>query len=220
MPSPSKRILYRLLAWLGPWLIRLICFSLRISKVNNEPVEEILRRGESVLWCLWHGRMLVPMFYYRNNNVVVMISQHADGEMIARVVKKLGYKTVRGSSTRGGKEAFYELLGLLKEGHQGCMLPDGPTGPRHYFKAGTLFLAQQSQVPIIPITFAAKPCWRFKSWDQFVLPKPFAKAMLVYGDPIKVPAEITPDEVESWRNKLETTMVELVETAETSLAKE
>lgn len=213
----SKRLLYRFLEWIGPYLITLLGFTLRIRRINDRPVMDLIARREPILWCLWHGRMFLPIFVHRKQGVVAMISQHEDGEMIARVIKRLGYESVRGSSTRGGKEAFYGMLSLLKEGKQVVMLPDGPLGPRHQFKPGTLFLAQQSQSSLVPITFAARPCWRFKSWDRFVLPKPFAHCVVVYGDPIRVPESISEDEVEAWRLKLEKIMVHLVNDAESHL---
>jgi lysophospholipid acyltransferase (LPLAT)-like uncharacterized protein len=215
VPRRSKRLFYRLLEWIGPCIIRLLGLSLRIKKINAEPVSKLMQEKKPILWCLWHGRMFLPLFVHSYQGVVVMISQHSDGEMIARVVEKLGLRTVRGSSTRGGKEAFYEMLTHLKDGGTAAMLPDGPTGPRHHFKPGTLFLAQQSGSFLVPITFAARPCWRFNnSWDRFVLPKPFARCALYYGDPLQIPEKIPPDEVETWRQKLETIMVNLVKSAE------
>lgn len=163
MLPESKQLLHRLFVWAGPWIIRLLGLTLRIEKINAKAALKLLKEKKPILWCLWHGRMFLPMFVHRRQNNVVMISQHADGEMIAHVVQKLGYGTVRGSSTRGGKEAFYQLLAHLKTGGSAAMIPDGPTGPRHYFKPGTLHLAQQSQSFFVPITFAARPCWRFNS---------------------------------------------------------
>lgn len=214
MPGRSKKLSYFLAEWLGAWIIRLIGFSLRVERVNAEPVRNLLRDKRPFLLMVWHGRMFLPVFAHRRQGIVAMISQHADGEMITRVVGKLGYGAVRGSSTRGGGQAFHELLTHLKQGGIGAMLPDGPRGPRYHFKAGTLFLAQQSGCFLVPITFAARPCWRFNSWDRFVVPKPFARCVLYYGDPIQVPGEIAANEVEPWRQKLETIMVDLVRSAE------
>jgi lysophospholipid acyltransferase (LPLAT)-like uncharacterized protein len=214
MASKFKNWSYRLVIFLGPWLIRLICFSLRRRVINFEPTRKLLKEGKSVLYCLWHGRMLVPIFMHRNQKVVVMISRHADGEMIARIVSKLGYEAVRGSSKKGGREAYYDLLGRMKNGACGCMLPDGPTGPRHHFKPGTLMLAQQSESYLVATTFAAKGCWRLKSWDKFVIPKPFTRCVLVYSNPIQIPRDLSADEAETWRQNLENLMIEQVKQAE------
>lgn len=214
MPFNSKRFIQRLFEWFGPIILLFWGRTLRVEKVNSQKTDELIRQQKPFLYCLWHGRMFLPLYYHRRRGVVVMISRHADGEMIARVVKKLGYGTVRGSSTKGGQEAFYEMLAHLKKGGVAAMLPDGPTGPRMGFKAGTLYLAQHSGCAMIPITFAARPCWRLKSWDRFVIPKPFARCSLVLGDPINVPADIPEDQMEDWRKKLEEVMVDLVRKAE------
>ena len=214
MPIRLKRLRYRLFEWLGPLLLLTIGHAVRIKKFNSEPQERLLKEKKPILYVLWHGRMLIPIFVHRRQNIVPMISQHADGEMITKIVKKLGYGAVRGSSTRGGKEAFHEMLGHLKSGGMAAMLPDGPKGPRLHFKPGTLYLAQQSGCPLVPITFAARPCWRFNSWDQFLVPMPFARCVVCYGDPIQIPKTLTQEEVEIWRQKLEATMLDLVKSAE------
>jgi len=217
VPKRSKKIIYWLLEWIGPWVIRLIGYSLRVEQVNAQAAEELRREGGPYILCTWHGRLFLPVFWNRRQGIVAMVSQHADGEVISRIVKKFGYGSVRGSSTRGGKEAFYQLLAHLKDGGIGAMIPDGPTGPRYVLKAGTILLAQQAECPLIPLTFAAKPCWRLKSWDRMVLPKPFSRAVLYYGDPIKIPADLNSAELEAQRQKVEQIMRDLVIAAETHL---
>jgi len=217
VPKRSKKILYRLLEWIGPWIIRFIGYSLRVERVSSQAVEDLRRQGGSFILCTWHGRLFLPVFWNRRQGIVAMVSQHADGEVISRIVKRLGYGTVRGSSTRGGKEAFYQLLAHLKNGGIGAMIPDGPTGPKYLLKAGTILLAQQAECPLVPLTFAAKPCWRLKSWDHMVLPKPFSRAILYYGDPINIPADLKAAELEAQRQKVERAMRDLVIAAETHL---
>ncbi|MFH1734488.1 MAG: lysophospholipid acyltransferase family protein [bacterium] len=219
MPKRSKIWLYRIAEALGPWLIPALGLTLRIKRVNSDEVDRFLKEKKPALLCTWHGRMYLPVFYHRYSHIVAMISQHGDGEMIAKIVKKLGYGSVRGSSTRGGKKAFVELLAHLKNGGIGAMLPDGPRGPRHHLKYGTLFLSSKAQCPIIPITFAAVSCWRFGSWDRMVIPKPFSRCVLVYGDAMQVPAEIPEDKVEEERLKIETAMIDLVKQAEALLGR-
>ncbi len=214
MSKLRKKMVYRLLIWLGPWLIRLLGCTLRIQRINYQATDELFQQKQAYILCPWHGRLFLPVFCHQHQSIVAMVSQHADGELITRIIKKLGYDTVRGSSTRGGKKAFLQLLSHLKNSGWGAMIPDGPTGPRYYLKPGTLLLAQQAQCHLIPITFAARPCWRFKSWDHMVLPRPFARAVLVYGDPLRLPTATTAEELETWRQKIETLMLELVRTAE------
>jgi len=128
-----------------------------------------------------------------------MVSEHADGELIARTIHRLGYTTVRGSSTRGGVKAFVQLLTQVKKGVIGCILPDGPRGPRHYLKPGVVLLASRSQRPLLPVTFAAAKPIVLKSWDRFTLWQPFNKLCAIYGEPITVPAGLEEAGIEKWR---------------------
>ncbi|TKJ42501.1 hypothetical protein CEE37_02105 [candidate division LCP-89 bacterium B3_LCP] len=214
MSGTSKKIIYRLAILLGPWLIRLVGFTLRIQKINPDPVRRLSEAKDPFILCFWHGRMFLTVFLHRNQGVVAMISQHEDGEMIARIAGKLGWRAIRGSSSRGGREALFQMLSHLKNGGAAAMLPDGPTGPRRQFKKGTLFLAQKSGVPLIPITFAAEKCWRFNSWDRFVLPKPFSRCVFIYHDPILIPDELKGDELDLWCKKLQSIMNDQVNEAE------
>ena len=139
------------------------------------------------MYILWHGRMMAPVWHRRRLNIVAMISQHRDGELVARMVQRLGYETVRGSSTRGGTQAALELLDRLRHGQPAAMICDGPRGPIYKMKPGTPFLAIEAQAAVIPTTSAASSCWTFKSWDRFLVPKPFAKVYILFGDPVPPP---------------------------------
>ncbi len=160
----------------------------------------------------WHGRMLVPVWHCRGTNIVAMISQHQDGEMVARLVQKLGYETVRGSSTRGGSQAALEMLKRIGQGQTAAMICDGPRGPIYKMKPGAPFLAQQSQAVVIPATFATTKRWTFHSWDRFVVPKPFSKVVLLYGEPI--PACSPNGSIEEFGQELEDALNRLTEEAE------
>jgi hypothetical protein len=135
--------------------------------------------------------MIVPVWFARKQRIVAMISQHRDGEMVARLVQKLGYDTVRGSSTRGGTGAAMQMIERLKNGQVGAMICDGPKGPIYKMKPGAPYLAIQSGADVIPATFAAASCWTFRSWDRFTVPKPFSRVFLLWGDPIPFPGENT-----------------------------
>ena len=139
-----------------------------------------------------------------------MVSEHQDGELIARIIHKLGNKTARGSSTRGGRKAFVEMVQSLRNGGTGAMLPDGPTGPRHVFKPGTILLAQRAQIPMLHITFGSYPAWILRSWDRFTIPKPFSKSVLFIGEPIWVEKGLKGAEFEALRKKIEIQMIEEV----------
>jgi lysophospholipid acyltransferase (LPLAT)-like uncharacterized protein len=214
MPRPTSKLTYRLLAWIGPALVRLLGFTVRIERFNASLTDEWRQQNKPFILNVWHGRMFLPVFYHRNQGLVAMVSRHADGEVVARIVHKMGYGTVRGSSGKGGREAFLQLLAHLKKGGCAAMIPDGPLGPPCRLKVGTVMLAREAGCPLIPITYAAHSYWKLNTWDQTVLPKPFSRAVICYGDPVYLPAEATLDDLEVWRELFETAMNDLVKTAE------
>jgi lysophospholipid acyltransferase (LPLAT)-like uncharacterized protein len=118
-----------------------------------------------------------------------MISASRDGELISTIGRFFGYTAVRGSSSRGGKEATREMVDHLQAGKRCAITPDGPRGPRREMKPGAVNIARLTGCPVVPFGFAAERCWRLKSWDRFIIPKPFSRAVFVYGDPILVSKE-------------------------------
>jgi len=214
VPDTGRKLSHRLIEWIGPWIIRLIGATLRYERIHSGPLDDLIRHRKPYLFSVWHGRLFLPVYHHRDQGLVAMVSQHADGEVIANIVHRMGYGTVRGSSTRGGKKAFLQLLKHLKGGGWGAMIPDGPTGPRFVLKAGTVQLASGAGCPLVPITFAARSCWRLRTWDRMVLPKPFSRAVLLYGDPLLLPPDLDEAGQEAWRRQVETVMNNLLRDAE------
>ena len=162
-----------------------------------------------LIYFAWHGKMLLPIYVHRNRDIWAMVSEHDDGEIIAQAVMRLGYRTVRGSSTRGGHKAFRDMLRHLKKGEHCTLLPDGPNGPRHELKMGAILLAQRSGAYLLPVSFAVKHPIVINSWDQLTLWKPFSKSCVLYGEPIKIPRKLSVDELEEQRVFVEQRMMEL-----------
>lgn len=156
--------------------------------------------------------MMVPVWYVRRKKFVAMISQHRDGEMVARLVQKLGYDTVRGSSTRGGTGAAKQMIERIKQGQVGAMICDGPRGPIFKMKAGTPYIALTSGAEVIPATAAGTSCWTFNSWDRFIVPKPFSRVFLLWGEPLPFPGE-NADEA-AFQQKLEDALNDLTKRAD------
>jgi lysophospholipid acyltransferase (LPLAT)-like uncharacterized protein len=204
----KKKIIFLLVSKLG-WLLILLlgklCF---IQLVGRHRYEKIKREGAPLIFLLWHGRMLLPIYIHRYQGIAAMVSLHGDGEMIAQAVHRLGFMTVRGSSTRGGKQAFHEMVDVIKNRGVAAMMPDGPQGPRHQFKMGTIYIAQQTGAYLLPITFASKRKIEFNSWDRFNLATPFSKAVVIYGKPRKVPPRASAEELENLRQQIEREMIE------------
>ncbi|MGH7494366.1 MAG: lysophospholipid acyltransferase family protein [bacterium] len=209
-----KRMLFWLATRLGWLLILLLGHLTRLRFHGREHLERLRDSKRPFIYCIWHGKILMPIFAHRNENNCAMVSEHADGEMIAQTLHRLGYLTVRGSSTRGGTRAMIAMIRTLKGGGVGAIMPDGPKGPRHVFKPGALVIAQRAQAYLLPFTFASTRAWVLKSWDHFTIPKPFSKSVAYYGEPIAVPAVLTEEEFASIRKTVEQKMLDLEEEAE------
>jgi len=198
-------------AWL---MLNLLGRTVRLREIGSEHYRRLEGEGRGYIFTLWHGRMFIPIFIQRNRGIVAMVSQHTDGEIIARAVEMLGYKTVRGSSTRGGGKALREMVKLIKAGANGAMTPDGPRGPRGDFKEGSLILAQLTGAYLIPMTHACSKAKVFGSWDSFMLAKPFSRVVAAYGEPVEVPRKLDEDGLAKMKSEMERRMNELVERAE------
>ena len=202
----KQRLIFYLASKLGWLLIIALGKTLFIKEKKRYYLDRLNKNKEKYIFTLWHGRMFVPIYVMRGKKICPMISLHSDGEMIARTVMKLGYQTVRGSSTRGGKQAFHDLVNKVKQGTVGAMIPDGPTGPVHKLKPGTLFIAQQAGAYLLPMTFSAQKNKVFKSWDKFLLPMPFSKVLVLYGKPIQVPERASSRDLVNIKNDFEQQM--------------
>ncbi len=200
-----------LVSWLGPAIIWLLGKTLRIAWQGLENLEEVRKKGEKVLYAFWHGRLLILTFSYRWQKVHVLISQHRDGEFIARTIQRLGFVPVRGSTTRGGTQAIFQMISKIQEGYDIAITPDGPKGPRYKVQPGVIYIAQRSGLPIMPISSSAQKAWRLKSWDGFLVPKPFSKTVIILGKPIYVPKESGEKELNSKIFELEKELLEITE---------
>ena len=170
------------IAAVGVWVVRLLGWTWRIRVTHDEALRGMRSVGKPVIFALWHGHLLPLLYHHRDEGVAILISEHADGEIIARVAMRLGYRTVRGSTSRGAARALMGLVRVIGDGHDLAITPDGPRGPAKSFAPGALVVAQRSAAPIIPIAMSASSCWRLKSWDSFVIPRPFARVHVSYGE--------------------------------------
>ena len=172
----------------GGLVLRALAMTWRIRLVNRAAYQTSRDCGKPVIFTLWHGDMLPLLWCHRNQGVSVLISEHADGEIVARAAESLGFRTVRGSSTRGADRALLGLCQVVESGGDVAITPDGPRGPARRCAPGVMIVAQRSGAPIIPIAVAARKAWRLKSWDRFLIPKPFTRITVAYGAPLYVSA--------------------------------
>jgi lysophospholipid acyltransferase (LPLAT)-like uncharacterized protein len=199
---------------IGPIFIFFLGKTLRIKWIGEENLNPIRKNQGQVIYAFWHGRMLILSYSHRWQKIHVLISQHRDGELIARIIERLGFVSIRGSTTRGGTKALFEMAKKGASGYDVGITPDGPKGPKFKVQLGAIYIAQRSEMPIIPITNSAKSRWTLSSWDGFLIPKPFSKAVIMIGEPIYVPLKSTPQELEEKREKLEKRLVELTQKAD------
>src|SRR5262245_28263117 len=190
-------------AMLGALLVRVLGASWRIERVDMAERDRRLQAGERCVFALWHARLLPLVFTHRGWGVGVLISQHRDGELIARIVERLGFTTARGSSTRGGEEGVREMLRLAGSGRMLAITADGPRRPAEQVKPWLVYLASRTGFPVVPSAAAANRAWCFRSWERFRLPWPFARVVVGYGAPITVPRALAENDVEAWRVRIQ-----------------
>ena len=197
-------------ARLAALLIGALGRTWRVEHPHDYAAEDArIRGGESCVYAFWHGRMLPLVYTHRGRGIAVLISRHRDGEWIARVIEALGFRTARGSSTRGGEAGVLEMLALAGDGHCLAITPDGPRGPARKVKPGLAYLASRTGWPIVPVATAARRAWVLHSWDRFRVPLPFTRVHVAYGEPIRVPAGLDDAGEDQWRSRIEAALDEL-----------
>lgn len=190
---------------LGSTLINILIGSLRIQRLNIQNLYEAKRKYGTVIYALWHNRLLVLSYAHRFENIHILVSKHKDGEYIALACSRLGYKAVRGSTKRGGMRAMKELIDVASQYDIG-ITPDGPHGPKEKVQDGILYLAYKTGKPIIPALCNAKRKWVLSSWDNFIIPKFFSPVKIIYGKPIFVASK---EEIDYKKELLRKSLIDL-----------
>jgi lysophospholipid acyltransferase (LPLAT)-like uncharacterized protein len=179
-------------AWssrLGSGFIRAIARTWRFRAVNAEGYAAERAAGRAVVMVLWHGEMLPLLYYHRHREIAVLVSEHGDGEIIARILRAFGFRLIRGSTSRGAARALIAVDRELREGFDVGITPDGPRGPRHSVAPGALLAAHRAGAKLLPLAAKASAFWQLGTWDQFIIPRPFARITIAYGDPTPVVAD-------------------------------
>ncbi|MFN8581907.1 MAG: lysophospholipid acyltransferase family protein [Gemmatimonadaceae bacterium] len=193
MTASPRRATRQARVWIastfGALLVRLVAMTWRLRVSGGEGFAQCIAERKPAAFVLWHGEMLPLIWYWRRNGIRALISTHSDGEIIARIVEGMGYKTVRGSSTREGARALREMIAALRANEQVAVTPDGPRGPRHSFAPGIVLATHRTQSPLILARARASRAWVLKSWDRFVVPKPFARVELTHSPLLDPPPE-------------------------------
>ena len=168
-------------------LVRVVCATLRIRCYGEERFLDI--EGGRIL-CMWHGRTIPPAARYRGEDITILISLSRDGELIAKILDSLGYPALRGSSGPSGARVLASCIKLLRSGRTLAVTPDGPRGPSGVLRGGVMAMARKSGAALVPVGSSARPRIAMtKSWDRFLMPFPFARAVMVFGEPMRVPPD-------------------------------
>lgn len=186
--TPKRDWKLTLLVPLGAFLLRLMATTWRYQVRNPEVFTDLRAKSQPFIFAFWHGQLLPLLWLHRNEGVYVVISSHRDGEIVARAAEYLRHNTIRGSSSRGAARALLGIVRELEQGHEIAVTPDGPRGPARKFASGALIASQRTGAPIIGIGVSARRAWRLKSWDRFMIPKPFTRIDIVYTAPTVVAA--------------------------------
>lgn len=181
--SGAKERKVRWAVRLGRPLIGALARSWRVEERNTEAWQTLRREGRPHILACWHGVLLPNLWANRARGICALVSQHGDGEIITRIMLGWGYRAVRGSSSRGGREALLAMVRELQAGSVFAITPDGPRGPAGEPQAGLLVAARRAGAPIVPLRTQLTRSWALGSWDRFRVPKPFAGIQVTYGEP-------------------------------------
>ena len=192
------------------YFIQIYSMTLRLRIENEKKWQSLLGSDRPVFICAWHQQFFSAIRHFRKYskfNPGMMISRSKDGKLIAGVANKTGWHTVRGSSSRGGKNAMDAMILHMKKYGFGAHILDGPTGPIGKVKAGVIKMAQETNAYVIPFYIKPDNAWFFSSWDKFMLPKPFSKVTLIFGDVMEFMQTEDRTQFEAQRLFLEKTML-------------
>jgi lysophospholipid acyltransferase (LPLAT)-like uncharacterized protein len=166
--------------------VRILAASWRIRTVHEERWRELYAAKRPHVFLLWHEALLPLLWQHRAQGVAIVVSEAREGQYLSHFAASLGYRSVHGSSTRGGVRALLGAVRELEAGHVVAFTPDGPRGPRRELKPGVIAAAQRAGTPILPLHAEADRAWRLHSWDRLMIPKPLAQVSIIYGRPFQV----------------------------------
>jgi lysophospholipid acyltransferase (LPLAT)-like uncharacterized protein len=198
-----------LIGWVGYIVISIIGKTIRWQLDGDSLLDEINKSGHRAIMVFWHGRIFPATYYYRNRGIVVMTSMNRDGDVIAQCIQRLGYGTARGSSSRGGLRAIGEMAREIRKGHDCGFSIDGPRGPKYVAKEGPVILALKTGAPIFCFHISMQHKIQLKSWDEFQIPLPFTRALVLQAAPIWVPPDASDAHLRDLHQQMQNTLDKL-----------
>jgi len=216
--TPRQRFLLWLISWVGYLGIHLIGMTLRFS-VSIEDGGPPAFNTHPLILCFWHRAIFSSTFAFRDQKIGVITSESFDGEYIARVISKFGYTPIRGSSSRGGVKALLFSRRLLEDFRTVAATTDGPKGPVFIAKPGPVLLAQKTGIPIVAFHIAVDDAWTLNTWDKFIIPKPFGRALIRMSRTIDIPAELDAVQLDAYQAELQAAQDRVRDFAEANVKK-
>jgi lysophospholipid acyltransferase (LPLAT)-like uncharacterized protein len=210
VPSPQKtarftlrqRVQLWLIAWLGYIAVAAIGRTLRVT-ISMEEGARGFETHDPAVGVFWHRCVFPAAWIFRNLGIAVMTSRSYDGEYIARIIERFGFVAVRGSSSRGAVGALLGMHTVVESGHTVAFTIDGPRGPRYVAKPGPVLLARNTRVPVIAFHIACQRAWVFKSWDRFMIPKPFSRVVLRYSRGVSIDPDADSASLDGKRDEMQ-----------------
>ena len=193
----------KVFSWLAYLLIRSVSLTIHHQWIGLEKLKILRQKGRPIIFVFWHGRLFMIPFIHAGQGACALISHHGDGELIAGIIRHFGYRSIRGSTSRGGMTALRKLAREIRNGADAGIAPDGPRGPRYQVQSGAVLLAHLTGCPLMPVTFSASKKKCISSWDRFLIPYPFSKGVFIYGDPIWIGREESRKDLDQKRQILE-----------------
>lgn len=208
--SVLRKIRHNLTGIFGKCILWLWAKSARTTVLGEKQYNDLRGRKVPVIILIWHGRIFFAPYFFRRRGIMPLVSPSEDGEIIAQIIARWGYKALRGSSSHSIIRAWNEMKKELEKGGELIIVPDGPRGPGRKMKPGALKLAKETGAYLVPFTFSSSKRKILKSWDSFLIPKPFTRFVAVYGKPISVDTSLNNEqlgkklqEVEEYMNRLD-----------------
>lgn len=212
--STAKKVKYfflnNILTYIIFIVLKIYAKTLRVQFEGIDKIQKHLEQGGRIIFPSWHQRLFggffVPTLF--DWSPCIMISQSRDGDFISKIVSYIGWIPVRGSSSRGGAKALRDLVPKIAKNRIGVHIVDGPNGPAHIIKPGLITLARNTDAPICPGFIAYEKYWMANSWDRFLIPKPFSRVLVRFGDIFHLPETTSDDQFEAFRQSMEDHLIE------------
>ena len=198
-----------LIGWIGYIAITIIGCTMRWQSEGDAFLSDIRKSGHRAIFTFWHGRIFPATYFWRRRGIVVMTSMNRDGDAIAQCIQRFGYGAARGSSSRGGFRALAEMAREIRSGRDCAFTIDGPRGPKYVAKQGPVLLALKTGAAIFCFHISMKHKIQLKSWDEFQIPLPFTRAIVLQGEPIWVPPDTSEEHLRDLHQRMQATLDKL-----------